>query len=500
MKKTVLALLLLAGFSGFAQGGYEIKINIKNFTDSVAYLAKYNFGKQYLVDTCKKVNKGIIVFKGKRDLDKGVYFLVNQAKGHVFDFFVNESSKLAFNSELPDMQLNLHASGSKENEDFFNYTRFYISKNKEFSELKGKTKGMNKADSLKFMQEKAKQFTSDVVKFETDLINAQKGTFFGDWLNLKTEKEAKVIPPQKSASDSAYYRYDYYRKHYWDGVNFADDRLLRTQFLFDRVNKYFDQIVQQLGPDTIIVDMDHLLDQCPKNSEMFKYMFVNFMVNYENHKLMGFDKVFVHLCDKYVKTGAVKGIYDASTVEKIVEKSERIKPLLIGNVAPELMMMDTTNGKIVNKMGFDTASTTESITKLYYANAQKLAPLFKTLSSVKAKYTILVFWDVDCSHCKTEIPKLIEIYHDLKKTTDVQVFSVYTMTEFDKWRKYIIENKLDFMNVYDPIHLNNVKNKYDIFSTPKVFLLDKDKIIKSKHMPVDKIPELIKIHESEVKK
>lgn len=500
MKKILFFLAILTTAGTYAQNGYEIKINLKNFTDSVAYLAKYNFGKQYLVDTCKKANKGNITFKGKATLDKGIYFIVNQSKNHVFDFILNESSKLNFSSDMKDLQMNLHATGSKENEDFFNYTRYYLTKNKEFNDLRSKTKGMLKADSIKFMQEKAKQFTDNVVKFESDLTMAQKGTFFGDWLNLKTEKEAKEIPQQKTSADSAYYRFSYYKQHFWDGVNFADDRLLRTQFLFDRVNKYFDQIVQQLGPDSVIVEIDKMLKQSPNGSEMFKYLFVHFMVTYENHKLMGFDKIFVHLTDEYVKKGAVKNIYDPATTEKIVEKSDRIKPLLIGKVAPELLLFDTITGKTVNKMGFDTASTSESITKLYYANAQKLAPMFITLSSVKAKYTILVFWDVDCGHCKEEIPKLLKIYHELAKTIDVKVFSVYTQTEFDKWRKYIIENKLDFINVYDPIHINNLKNKYDIFTTPKVFLLDKDKVILSKHMPVDKITELIKVHEAAAKK
>ena len=102
---------------------------------------------------------------------------------------------------------------------------------------------------------------------------------------------------------------------------------------------------------------------------------------------------------------------------------------------------------------------------------------------------------MDCSHCVTEIPKLLDIYHDLKKTIDVSVFSVYTVYEYDKWRKYIIDKKLDFINVYDPVHINNIKIKYDIFSTPKVYLLDKNKIIKSKHMPVEKIPEILKGYE-----
>lgn len=500
MKKLLLLIVLILCGKTYAQGGYEIKITLKNLPDTTVYLAKYNFGKQYVVDTCNKVKNGVISFKSKNTLDKGIYFAVNQAKGHLFDFIVNESSKLNFTSDMNDIQMNLHAPGSKENEDFFNYTRYYLTKNKEFGELKFKTKGMSKADSTKFMQEKAKLFTEEVVKYESDLMTAQKGTFFGIWLNLKTEKEAKEIPQQKNAADSAYYKFNYYRTHYFEGVNFADDRLLRTQFLEGRINNFFDQVVQQLGPDTVIVEIDKMLKQCPKGGEMFKYLFVHYMVKYENHKLVGFDKVFVHLTDEYVKKGAVKDIYDETTIGKIVEKSDRIKPLLVGKVAPELFLIDTINGKTVRKMGFDTASTSESISKLYTANVQKLAPMFVTLSSIKAKYTVLVFWDVECSHCKVEIPKLLDIYHELVKTTDVKIVSVYTQTEFDKWRKYIIEHKLDFINVFDPIYINNLKNKYDIFSTPKVYLLDKDKVIISKHMPVEKIPEVIKIQESAVKK
>lgn len=499
MKKTTLFLLFFVVLHTFSQTGYEIRMHIKNLTDSVVYLAKYNFGKQYVIDTCNTISKGNILFKGKKALDKGVYFLVTQGKTHMFDFLLNENTKLNFYSDIKELQYNLKCTDSKENEDFFAYTRYYMDKNKEFIELKSKTKGMSKSDSAKFVLDKAKQFGEEVAKFEADVIKAQQGKFFGDWINLKTEKEAKEIPSQKNALDSAYYRFNYYKTHFWDGVNFADDRLLGTQFFFDKVNKYFDQIIQQLGPDSVIVEIDKILAKCPRQGEMFKTLYVHFIVNYENHKLMGFDAVFVHLVERYMKTGEVKHIYDERITEKVVEKSNRIKPLLLGAVAPELFLIDTVSGKIVNKMGFDTANTTESITKLYYANMQKLAPLYKTLSSVKAKYTILIFWDVECGHCQTEMPKLLEAYHELKKTVDVKVFSVYTLTEFDKWRKYLIDKKHDFISVYDPIHLNNIKEKYDIFSTPKVYVLDQNKVIKSKHIPVEKIPELIKIYESEGK-
>lgn len=78
---------------------------------------------------------------------------------------------------------------------------------------------------------------------------------------------------------------------------------------------------------------------------------------------------------------------------------------------------------------------------------------------------------------------------------------MYTQHEYDKWRKYLIENKLgDFINVWDPVHINNIKTKYDIFSTPVIYLLDKDKIIKAKRDSVEQVPELIKALDAQEKK
>ena len=198
MKKLIPFLLVFLCFKAISQNAYEIKITVKNFTDSFAYLAKYTFGKQYIVDTCKNTQTGNIIFKGKRELDKGMYFLASMDKEgkavHRFDFIVDDSFKFNLTTDMADMQYNLKSVGSKVNEEFFGYTRFFLDKNKQFGELGKGTKGMNKADSAKFMQTKAKEFTDEVIKYEADFIKKNAGTFLGLWLNLRTEKEAKTYP------------------------------------------------------------------------------------------------------------------------------------------------------------------------------------------------------------------------------------------------------------------------------------------------------------------
>jgi thiol-disulfide isomerase/thioredoxin len=145
-------------------------------------------------------------------------------------------------------------------------------------------------------------------------------------------------------------------------------------------------------------------------------------------------------------------------------------------------------------MGFDTASSSKSITDLYYKNIEKLTPMFKTLYQVNAKYTILVFWAVDCGHCQTEIPKLHEDLKALKGKIDFKVFAVQTKDDlYDSWRKFLIDKKLgDFIHVYDPVHLNNLKERFDIYSTPVIYVLDKDKKIKAKRLGAEQVVDMLK--------
>jgi hypothetical protein len=78
------------------------------------------------------------------------------------------------------------------------------------------------------------------------------------------------------------------------------------------------------------------------------------------------------------------------------------------------------------------------------------------------------------------------------------VYAVQTKDElFETWRKFIIEKKLnEFINVFDPIHLNNLKEKFDIYSTPVIYILDKDKRIKAKRLGADQVVDMLKMLEN----
>jgi len=494
MKKNLLLLASTALLTlSVKSQGFDIKINFKGCKDTLAYLVSYNFGQTGIVDTCKNIKNGQIEFKGKRTLEKGVYTLVSEGKSIYFDFFINENQKFAMSTDNADIIGNLKVTGNKENEQFFSYLKYITSKNQEVGKLLEQTKGKSKEDSAKFMNEKIKQLNDDVKKFDKDFMEKAKGTFVYDVLNLKTEKVAPEIPKAKNGRPDSVYQYYYYKSHYFDGINFKDERIVRNQFLDVRIKKYFDNVIL-MHPDTIIHEIDKILAKCDENNLVYNTLVVYFAYKYEQSKIMGFDKIFVDVADKYIISGKAKGAYTPETVAKIKERVDIMRNLLLDAKVSDLYMIDTTNGRAVRKMGFDTAKTGKSITDLYYKNVDKLTPMFKTLYSVNAKYTLLVFWAADCGHCQTEVPKLHEDLKAIKSTIDYKVFAVQTKDElYNDWKKFIIDKKLnDFIHVYDPVHINNLKDRFDIYSTPVIYILDKDKKIKAKRIGAEQVVDMLK--------
>lgn len=508
-KSTIVCLaLLIFSFSTKAQTGYDIKLNLKGCKDTSMYLVRYFFSSNFIVDSCKKVKNGKIQFKGKEDLEKGVYAIVGENKSSFyFQIFVNEDKKFTISSDFADMVNTLKSEGSKENELAFTYMKYMTNKSREFGKIIEESKG--RKDSVAFLTEKQKVFGEETKKFEDDFAVKNKGSFILDFLNLNKEKYPTEIPKAKNGRPDSTYQYFYYKAHYFDGMNLKDDRIIRTPFFADRVKKYFESVIVQ-HPDTLIVEMDKFFDKCTPGTDVYNSMIGYLTYKFENNKTMTFDnkgntvtfeKAFVHICDKYIISGKAPGVYTEETVKKIKERVDITRNLLTGAKVPDIQMFDSIGGKAIRKMGFDTAKTTVSISDLYNKNIDRIAPLYKNLYSVNAKYTILVFWAEDCGHCQTEMPKLQENLAAIKGKVDFKVFAVQTKAElFEKWCKFIVDKKLDFVNVYEGIPFNNLREKFDIYATPVIYILDKDKRIKAKKLSAEQVVEIIKIMEEVEKK
>lgn len=501
MKKfTLIFSVILLTLSSKAQTGYDIRLDLMNYKDTIAYLGKYVFDQTYIQDTCRKVKNGKIEFKGKKSLDKGVYIVVTQDKSFLFDFLVNESQKILISADLQDLGATLNAPGNKENQLLFSYLKYTASKNQEFNDARLSTVGKSREDSAKIMRQKISELDASVKNFDKEYMEMTKGTFVHDLMNLKIEKMATDVPKAKNGRPDSVYQYYYYKNHYFDGIDLNDERISRTPYFDDRVKKYFDNVIVN-APDTVIKEIDRLLARSTPGNLNYNALVSYFTYKYEQAKQVGFDKVFLHMVDNYILAGKTKDLYSEGTMKNLAERSRIMNPLLEGKVAEDLYMIDTTNAPRVKKMGFDTARTSQGATTLYYKNERALRDMFVRMHDVEAKYTVLVFWAADCGHCQKEIPKLNENLKQIKGKIDVKVYAVQIKDDlYNDWKKFLIDNKIsEFINVYDPVHINNVKEKFDVNSTPMIYILDKDKKILTKKIGAEFVVEYLKAAEKQEK-
>jgi thiol-disulfide isomerase/thioredoxin len=174
---------------------------------------------------------------------------------------------------------------------------------------------------------------------------------------------------------------------------------------------------------------------------------------------MGADGVFVHLAEQYYMKNKAYWL-DSTQNAKIQEKALRLKPLLIGKIAPNISMYDL-----------------------------KSQPI--SLHDVKSKYTAVYFWDPDCGHCQKVTP-VLKNKSDTLKTKGLTVFGVCMEPDPVKVKtnveKYKIEN---WTNVNDPYNTSGYRKFYDISSTPQLFLLNEKKEIIAKQITPEQLEEII---------
>jgi thiol-disulfide isomerase/thioredoxin len=202
----------------------------------------------------------------------------------------------------------------------------------------------------------------------------------------------------------------------------------------------------------------------PDAPESFRYFLVHFLNKYAKSKIVGMDAVYVHLVKEYYAKGYADWV-DQEKLDKIIEEADRIAPTLIGNKAPEMMIQNL--------------KTDEKF----------------SIYDIESDYTILYFWDPDCGHCKKTTPKVIDFYKTYKDSS-ISIVAICTKLNTDAKPKCLeyIEGKEDmdlFINAFDPFLRSRYKQKYDIRSTPKVYILDKDKNILLKNIGGEQLKEVM---------
>jgi alkyl hydroperoxide reductase/ thiol specific antioxidant/ mal allergen len=465
----IVFLSLLFALGSVANAQYKIDLQVNGLRDS-SIIFGYYFGEgRYVQDTAKLDARGHATLKRDSSLAKGLYLFLLPT-GESLDLLIGDQQKFTFSVDMADLRNTQKVEGASLSQAFLDFQTF-------MGQMQQRGESVRKEDSLvrnlpasdpntekkrEEIREKYKALDTEVKAFHKELLAQHGEDVLGEFVRATIPISLPEYHPDPSVKnvDSArwMWSYTYNSEHYLDNINLASSSLLRTPLVLPKVNHFLDKMILQI-PDTLNKYCDKILERAYLNTETFRFWTSYLLNKYQSSEIIGMDAVFVHIADKYYLAGRTPWV-DEEFLFKLKDRVAHIKPNLLWAVAPNF--------------------------KVETLNAQSFE-----LAKDKADATVLVFWEPSCSHCKVAIPKIDSIArkYDPKR---LHVIGFMTTGDGPEWQKYVFEHKLEWwINVWDPYRKTGFHDNYDIYSTPVIYVLDKNHKIVIKRIGVESLAAIL---------
>lgn len=467
IKFLVSILVLVCIGSVYAQQtpAYKIDITIEGLKDTTVLLGHYYSESTYAKDTAVSKN-GKLTFDGKKALPQGVYFVI-LGKVRLFEMVISNNQKFSLTTTTKDYVGDMVVTGDIDNKLFFENMKFIGERSKEAEPFIKILQDSTLAENQK--QDARKAFdviNQKVLAYHNDLINKNSSTMTARLLQSTKRVEAPEPPKKADGTIDSTFQLKYYRQHYFDNFNLADDALIRLpkNTYKEKVDEYLDRLYPP-DADTLTKAINKLIASVKDNQETYKYLTWICLLKYQQPKFMGLDQVFVNLYDQYYATGKMDFWVNAQLKKNLKETADRIRSSALGKKSNNLILQDTQGN-------------------------------MRSLHNMANKYTIVYFFDPDCGHCRKETPRLVDFKNKTKY--DVGVYAVAADSSIKNIKKFVTEMKMEkFVTVsYYYSAVGHYRELYDAETTPTIYVLDREKKIIARKLPsVDDIEPFLNQYE-----
>lgn len=452
----LLALALTLSLSALAKPGYKFTLQIDGNTDTMMVLGYYYAQHIMVFDTAYNNGPGRFIFQGNHETPPGLYYFSN-AKGRFVDFVLyHEKPQFKFHTDDRDWTRNMTVSGSPQNTVFFNFHR---ATSVVYDEVDAAQHTM---DSAAFAHYRRQRYLSiDTIRMKTIQDHPQA--------MLSRMMQATMDPPSPPDGLSQNDRYFWAMHHYFDYFPLNDDFIIRTPkaVFYQRVTDYVDKYMHGLPPDKICPLLDTLIDRAEPAPEVYRWLIQNITEKYLQSNVMVYDEVYVHLVQRYFATGKASW-YSPSTIDEQVERATKWERILVGRVAPELILFDTLRRPV-------------------------------SLHHMPGNYTLLLFWSPTCGHCRDIIPAVYNVFDRYADSLNITAFAILTEpdeTTVEKWKKFISNHNITnrrWVNLNGGEANVDWREVYDITTTPQIFLIEnKEHKFIAKKLNADLLEQIFK--------
>lgn len=445
---------------------HNFSVTLKDMPNTRVLLGYYSSGSTYKRDSGTTDAKGRISFKGEEMWDGGIYIVaVNGASIFEFIYSGTESGFDISTTGKEKTIENMKVKGSAENQLFLDYQRTRIQYGRELDRMGKLYKGIKKRgnkDSMELIAVQAEEVQTELQDYQISLSEKHPKSMTSMLINLVREPEVPNPPAAVDAKgepiDTAFWQYLWYKKHYWDYVDLSDDRIVRTPMFKDKAMKFIGQGLTVQMPDTICETAQKFIDETRAgNKFVYRNVLTWYTTKYEKSNIMGMNAVVCCLAQKYYMADPECDWLSKKKQDEFVIHVLQECNVVIGKKAHELVMKD-------------------------------MEGVPRSLHAVPAKYTVVYFYSANCGHCKKVTPKVHKLYQEYKDK-GLAVYAVNVdykevkdddgntidLVEAKDYREYVLKNKLEWINVADPLHQTKFRTYYNIYSTPVTYLLDENK-------------------------
>ena len=480
--QVILLCLLMHGVgNASAQKDPLLSFSIDGLTEGdTIYLANYYGNKMYYADTASVGKKGSFGFVSPTPDKGGKYGLV--LPGNAFVEFLVTGEAVSLTADAADLPGSVEVQEGEDTRLFYDYLDFIQTMREKRMPIDSRAQDSTLTEAERAQLVQDLEVLNLQVEAEQDRIQEEHGeTLFAKMIRMVREPDVPEAPVD--AVNPQLWRYYRFRDLYWERVDFQDGRLVRDPALHTLLEQYWNSVMPQV-PDTALVEVHKLIDKAEGDADMFKYLVHFFTFSAEKSQVMCMDKVFVDLVDSYYATGKADWLGEAQ-LKKVVDRAEDLRYSQCGERIPNIILPDTSQQNWVS------------------------------LYDVDAEYTLVSIWESTCGHCKKEMPKLQALYDEWHEK-GLEIYAIGNDFEPEPWLDFVREKAIgDWIHVSDNPEINatdsatalimagvttlkslNFRTTFDVYATPKMFLLDRNKKVIAKQVGAEQIAEILSREEA----
>ncbi len=434
----------------------DLQVSIKGAPQGKYYLMGI-FTDQYYKAAESEINGEELKFSLDEPVKPGLFYVLFPDQKTGIQLLIDQDQQFSITTDVNDLAGAMVVEGSADNKRFYEALRFESEIQPELTAVStsfkqytvGSPEHNEANEAYKVLRDKRSSTLRDMFKDEPEsMFTAFKEAGQNPDLDYIYEADGTLSPGYLVK----------YRSQFWDNVNFADNRLLYTPVITNKLNRYFGELMPQ-NPDTIRKYASELVDQVLNYDDYFKYFSNWITLKYEPTKttLMDPEAVFVHMIQNYF-TDERAYWADSAQVYALQLRAYEMSGSLTGQDGPDVT-----------------------------ANGPDGKPY--SISDLKDDYIVVFMWNPDCDHCIEEMPLMIE-FHNEWDDKGIDIYSIAVNTEKEKWIETVEKYKMPWINVFDPTN-RAIYGKYYVDNTPEIYVLNPERKIIGKNLNVNQITTII---------